>query len=228
MENTIIKKLSFKKAESDSNEFYHSQPGISASGLKLIKKSPAHFKESQEAPKTQTDAMAFGEMYHTFILENERFYENYTIVDPEQRPDQDHSMTAKKNAAWLDSFENPVMKETFDQLKDMRRVLFSHPYAKALLKAGEVERSYYCELDIGAKDPISVRFRPDNVRHDKRVIVDLKTAADASADGFKKAAANFDYQIQAALYADLMELVMNEPLGYDFFSSPRKGAPVCL
>jgi hypothetical protein len=226
MENTIIKNISFEKAESDPNEFYHSRPGISASGLKLLKKSPAHYKESQEAPKVQSDAMAFGEMYHTFILENGRFYKDYTVVDPEQRPDQDHSMTAKKNAAWLAEFENPVMKETHDQLNAMRRVLLSHPYARALLKAGEVEHSYYCKLDIGAKDPLSVRFRPDNVRHDKRIIVDLKTAADASADGFKKAAANFNYQIQAALYADLMELVMNEPLGYDFFFiAQEKAAP---
>lgn len=214
MENSIIKEFAFRKQENDSNEFYHAQPGISASGLKLMKQSPAHYDQREVK---QTDAMYFGELYHTFILENERFYKDYTVVDESQRPDQAHGMTAKANKAWLAAFENPVTAATHEQLKAMREVLFRHPYARALLTKGESEHSYYCQLDIGANAPIDVRFRPDNVRHDKRIVVDLKTAADASNDGFKKAAANFDYQIQAALYSDLMELAMNQPLGYDFF-----------
>lgn len=214
MENTIIKNLTFTKSENDSNEHYHSQPGISASGLKLIKQSPAHYYHREQK---QTDAMYFGELYHTFILENDRFYKDYTVIDESKRPDPQYKMSAKNNAAWLESFENPVTVQAHEQLKAMRDVLFRHPYAKALLTKGESEHSYYCELDIGSEKPIKVRFRPDNVRHDKRIIVDLKTAADASTDGFKKASANLQYHIQAALYSDLMELVTGEPLGYDFF-----------
>lgn len=214
MENSIIKNLTFTKSENDSNEFYHSQPGISASGLKLMKQSPAHYDQREVK---QTDAMYFGELYHTFILENDRFYKDYTVVDPLQRPDQKHGMSAKANKEWLESFVNPVTAATHEQLKAMREVLFRHPYAKVLLTNGESEASYYCDLDIGANKRINVRFRPDNVRHDKRIVVDLKTAADASVDGFKSAAAKYDYQLQAALYSDLMELVMDEPLGYDFF-----------
>lgn len=225
MENTIIKNLTFTKSENDLNEFYHSQPGISASGLKKMKQSPAHYLESKINPTGQTDAMYFGELYHTFILENERFYKEYTVIDESARPDQAHGMTAKANKAWIESFVNPVTASTHEQLKAMREVLFRHPYAKALLTKGETEHSYYCKLDIGANIPIEVRFRPDNVRHDKRIIVDLKTAADASQDGFKKAAANFDYQIQAALYSDLMELAMNQTLGYDFFFVAQEKTP---
>jgi len=43
MEDTTIKSLTFTKSLTDSNDHYHSQPGISASGLKAIKESPAHF-----------------------------------------------------------------------------------------------------------------------------------------------------------------------------------------
>ena len=214
MENSIIKDLKFTKSENDSNEFYHSQPGISASGLKLIKQSPAHYDQREQK---QTDAMYFGELYHTFILENDRFYTDYTVIDQTKRPDQKHGMTAMANKAWLESFTNPVTASTHEQLKAMRNVLFAHPYARALLTKGESEHSYYCDIDIGANKRINVRFRPDNVRHDKRIVVDLKTAQDASEEGFKKACVNHDYQIPAALYSDLMELVMDEPLGYDFF-----------
>ena len=214
MENSIIKDLTFTKSENDSNEFYHSQPGISASGLKLIKQSPAHYDQREFK---ETDATRFGTMYHTFIFENDRFYTDYTVIDQTKRPDQKHGISAKANKAWLESFTNPVTASTHEQLKAMRKVLFAHPYAKALLTKGESEHSYYCDIDIGANERINVRFRPDNVRHDKRIVVDLKTAQDASEDGFKKASANFEYQLQGALYPDLMELVMDEPLGYDFF-----------
>ena len=214
MENSIIKNLTFTKSGNDSNEFYHSQPGISASGLKLIKQSPAHYDQREFK---ETDATRFGTLYHTFIFENARFYTDYTVIDESARPDQKHGMTAMANKAWLESFTNPVTAATHEQLKAMRKVLFAHPYAKALLTKGESEHSYYCDIDIGANKRIDVRFRPDNVRHDKRIVVDLKTAQDASEDGFKKASANFEYQIQAALYSDLMELVMDQPLGYDFF-----------
>ena len=229
MENTIIKDLKFTKSDSDTNEHYHSQPGISASGLKLMKQSPAHYRESKENQKEQTDAMWFGELYHTFILEIERFYQDYTVVNPEERPEQRYGMNAKANAAWFESFNNPVRTETHEQLKAMRDVLFRHPYAKALLTKGEAEHSYYCELDIGASNQIQARFRPDHVRHDKRIVVDLKTAQDASVDGFRKASANYEYQIQAALYSDLMELVTGETLGYDFFFvAQEKTPPYCF
>lgn len=214
MENTIIKNLTFTKSDSDSNEYYHSQSGISASGLKQVKKSPAHYKYEEIE---QTPAMYFGSMYHAFVLENERFYKEYTVVDPSKRPDQKFGMSAIANKLWFETFDNPITIETHEQLKAMREALFRHPYAKSLLTGGEVEHSYYCELDIGPEKPLQVRFRPDNVKHNKRIVVDLKTAADASADGFKTAAAKHDYQIQAALYADLMELIMDEPLGYQFF-----------
>lgn len=214
MENSIIKSFDFKKSEDDENHFYHAQEGISASGLKRLKESPAHFKFQQIY---QTPAMSFGEAYHTFILENNRFYQDYNIIDPSKRPDQKHSMGAKENVAWMESFDNPISVEIHETLKSMKEVLFRHPYARALLTGGEIEHSYYCELDIESKDPVKVRFRPDHVRHDKRIVVDLKTASDASVDGFQRAAAKYEYHIQAALYADLMEFVMDEPLGYDFF-----------
>ena len=214
MENSIIKSLTFTKSETDTNEHYHSQSGISASGLKQIKKSPAHYKYEE---RTETDAMRFGTMYHTFILENDSFNQNYTVVDISKRPDQKYGITAKANDAWFNSFNNPISTEMHEQLKAMRDVLFKHPYAKALLTKGEVEMSYYLELDIGSEKPIQARFRPDNVRHDKRIVVDLKTAADASDDGFQRDAAKFDYQIPAAFYSDMMEMVTGETLGYAFF-----------
>ncbi|MBT8490434.1 MAG: PD-(D/E)XK nuclease-like domain-containing protein [Deltaproteobacteria bacterium] len=206
--------MKYTRSDTDSNEFYHSQPGISASGLKKLRESPAHFMYEE---RKETEAMKFGTMYHHFILEPETFYQTYQIVDTSKRPDQKHSMAAKENSIWLATFDNPVSEQMHEQLKAMKAVLWKHPYARSLLTNGEAEVSYYCEIDIGAEKPIKVRLRPDNVKHKKRIVVDLKTAKDASVDGFKKDAANLKYHIQAAFYADLMELIMEEELGYEFF-----------
>jgi exodeoxyribonuclease VIII len=107
----------------------------------------------------------------------------------------------------------------------MKAVLFKHPYAKSLLTNGEVEASYYGELDIGSEKPISIRFRPDNVKHKKRLVVDLKTTANASKDEFPRSAAKFGYHIQAAFYSDMMELATGEELGYDFFFVAQEKTP---
>jgi len=181
------------------------------------------------AERKETDAMRFGTMYHHFILEPDTFYKEYQVVDINDRPNKKFGMSAKDNKFWLATFDNPVSSDTHEQLKAMKAVLFRHPYAKSLLTKGEAEASYYCEVDIGAAEPLKVRLRPDNVKHEKRIIVDLKTAKDASVDGFKKDAANLNYHIQAAFYADMMELIMKEELGYEFFFvAQEKVKPYCF
>ncbi len=217
MENSIIKSLTFTKSDSDSNEHYHSQDSISGSGLKKLKESPAHYKYGEFE---ETEAMRFGTAYHTFVLENEKFYDQYKVIDKSQRPEPEKTMGSKANSAWLADLKDSgltITTEIHEQLKAMKKALFKHPYAKSLLTGGEFEASYYCEIDIGSEKPIKVRIRPDHIKHSKRIVVDLKTASDASVDGFQKDAAKYDYQIPAALYADLLELIMGEDLGYEFF-----------
>jgi exodeoxyribonuclease VIII len=51
----------------------------------------------------------------------------------------------------------------------------------------------------------------------KKIIVDLKTAKKASADGFQKAAAEMNYHIQAAYYSDLLEKYSGDGRPYTFF-----------
>ena len=60
------------------------------------------------------------------------------------------------------------------------------------------------------------RARPDLIRNDG-FIVDLKTAADASADAFQRASFNYGYHRQAAFYLDAWKLISGEaPKGFIF------------
>jgi hypothetical protein len=62
--------------------------------------------------------------------------------------------------------------------------------------------------------------------HNKKFIVDLKTALDASVDGFTRMSADRDHHIQASFYADLLEKIAGDGRTYTFFFiAQEKKAP---
>ena len=78
------------KAQFDSNEKYHSSPGISASGLKAIyKKSVYHFLNQKPF---ESSAMALGTAVHCAMLEPEMYYKDFHVM-----PKIDRRTKAKKN-----------------------------------------------------------------------------------------------------------------------------------
>jgi exodeoxyribonuclease VIII len=70
------------------------------------------------------------------------------------------------------------------------------------------------ETEVGM---IKVKFKPDHVNDNKKIIVDLKTTKDASKEGFPKVAGDLSYHIQAAFYSDMMEKIAGDDLSYKFF-----------
>ena len=58
-----------------------------------------------------------------------------------------------------------------------------------LLSNGINEQGYMGEIETEA-GMIKVKYKPDHINEGKKIIVDLKTATDASVDGFTKAAAD--------------------------------------
>jgi exodeoxyribonuclease VIII len=217
MESNFFKTV--KGSVSDmSNELYHGNHDyVSASGLKKIKKSPLHFKEEKTV---QTDAMVFGTAYHTFILEPDKFEDEIFVFDPMKRPDPTKNFNATVNKAWKNDIylqhETVITLEQFEQIKAMKERLFKNIYVKYLFRKGEAEKSFMFDTTTFEGKPLGIKIRPDYIKANKRVVVDLKTTSDASELGFQKNAANFDYHIQAALYADLIEKYYNDGLSWSF------------
>ena len=184
----------------DSGFEYHSnQEYIGSSNLRLYKQSPLHFKESE---RKVTDALEFGSAYHCLILEPERFEKDYYILDPDERPDQAHGMTAKANAEWartlMEKYPGVMTKETFDIMQAMRDRLMSDFYIRSLLSKGESEVSHYVDDFNGAKVKVRTDYKKPGV------LIDLKTTRDASRDGFIREIASYDLHIQAAYYRDVV------------------------
>lgn len=226
MESTFIQSANILPFTGTDQEYHDNKEFISASRLKKMKVSPAHFREEEEVK--ETDALLFGSAYHCFILEPDKFKEQYYIFDDSIVCGALIAKGAKSPRAtndyknWKIGEESMsdgkilIDKADYDKLFAMKERLFRHPYAKMLLSNGTNEQAYMGSIQTEA-GPINIKFKPDHVNETKKIIVDLKTCMDASDVEFPKHAAQLDYHIQAALYADLMEKVSGDNRRYDFY-----------
>ena len=224
--NSFFKNIEFQFAD-DKNEKYHNNKDyISASGLKKIKQSPLHFIEEE---KKETEAMTFGSAYHTLILEPEKFDKKYYVFDETEilqilisEGSQKPRGTNKYKEWYQIEMDKAAGKElielpAFHLLESMKKRLFSHRYVKSLLTNGEAEKSIYTTIGLEVGGSVNVKIRPDYLKQNKRIIVDLKTTSDASVNGFPRNAAEYDYHIQSALYTDIMELIEGKSMPWEFF-----------
>lgn len=234
----FIKHIDFE-IRKDSNEEYHSHKEyIGASGLKMMKKSPLHFKLQEQ--KT-TEAMEFGTAYHTFVLEPELFEKEYYLFDDSDVCSVLIGEGAKNPRAtnvykeWygqqlvIAASRKLIDKQTFSKLENMSDIIFRHKFSKSLLTNGEAEMSIYCEITIITGQKIKVKIRPDYKKDSKRAISDLKTCMSASVHDFPRHAAEFDYHIQAALYHDILSEIEGKEMCWDFyFIAQEKSGPYCF
>lgn len=176
------------------NDIYHKSEGISSSELKLIMRSPAHYKYASDNPKPQTPQMALGSAVHALVLEPDK---TPVVQEPEV------NKRTKDGRAELERFHMEHAESIIcspDQYNiaiAMRDSLLSHPTASVLFASGAAEQSHFwIDEDTG----LLCKVRPDFYNSDHEVCVDLKTTTDASNDAFLRAVVNFSYELQAAYY----------------------------
>jgi len=235
MINDFIKSGELHECQRDTDEWRAAKGYISKSGLKKIKQSPAHFKYG-EAFK-ETPALAEGKLYHCFVLEPDKFELEYYVFDDSVvcgaliAKGAKSPRSTKDYKTWMEGEYNIaagrilVEKQDYDRMSAMKKRLFSHPYAKMLLSNGIGEQGLIGKVqtiagEIGIK--LIIDYRKDN----KRVVIELKTAKDASLNGFTRDAANNDYHIDAAFYSDMAEIFYNDGMKTTFiFIAQEKVKP---
>lgn len=178
-----------------SSSEYHQGPGVSKSGLTLLLQSPQHYFNRYLAGAPQpapTPAMIMGTALHTKVLEPKLF--NYIAT-----PDINRRTAAGKLEYEAVTKGKIVLKQPdMAKVTGMSNAIANHPTASALLAPGEgvAENSaYWTDQDT----KVLCKCRPDFLRGDG-IVIDVKTAKDASALAFGKAAANYGYYLQAAFY----------------------------
>ena len=206
-----------EKIVTNSNAEYHSGEGVSKSDLDNINKCPAIYRYYKENPSEETAALLFGTAVHKLILEPDKFYEEYAI-EPicDKRTKEGKAVYSQ----WLDENKGKavISQQDYEIAAAMRTAVESNPRAAMLLNGGTTETSYYW---IDAETEEICKCRPDKFNHG--YIIDLKTTADASPDGFSKSAYAYRYHVQAAWYIDGIRTVTNEePKGFVFIAVEKK------
>lgn len=207
-----------------SNEDYHSLPSISKSGLDLIRKAPALYKWRRDNPQPQTEAMRWGTLVHTAVLEPDTLAERVVVA-----PKFDRRTTQGKADAAAFEIENRgkdlITAEEMAELLATRDAVWAHPAtSKALSMLREVETSIFWTDETSG---IDCRCRPDGIMTNG-VILDLKTTKDARPDEFAKSIANYRYHVQAAFYGDGYKAAYGEePKGFAFLAVEKDAPFLC-
>ena len=179
-----------------TNEEYHLDPALSASGTKTIAMHDlATFKYAERKESTAFDV---GTATHTFVLQPELSGEVW--CGPETR----RGLEWKQKKHDADEAGALLLTESDYKLAvDMAEAVRANKAAAELLSGDLV-----CEASVFAKHEgtgVDIRCRPDGWRRDIGALVDLKTTITSDPAGFARQCANLGYHIQDQHYRMTME-----------------------
>ena len=183
----------------DDTEYHGDTETLSASGAKvLLGKRP---------PTPDSDALLFGRLVHTVILEPHKL-DTYAVLNADVigvRKDGSPADNPRNTAAWKDAVFaakrdglTVIDGPTIAHAQSLAAAVMAHPEAARLLAAATGhEVSAYADHPSGAR----VRARFDLVLPD--AIVDVKTCRDADPANFGRVVNGLMYHVSAANYVDI-------------------------
>jgi exodeoxyribonuclease VIII len=166
---------------------------LSYTALKAFAKSPAHYIQYVMGDRVETPDMKFGTAFHKYVLERNDFDSSYDVM-----PKVDKRTKAGK-AEWSkrQNGSRVVIDESeLARIMAMQNKIEEHPEAIKIYEEG------LSEIPV-VKKIHGIEFKGWIDRTNEHGTWDLKTCQDASPNGFKKAAYNMDYYLQAAIYCEL-------------------------
>lgn len=202
-----------------TNKEYREAEGISRSDLFKISKSPQHFKYEKENPSEQSKALLFGIALHSYVLEQDKFEEEYAVI-----PKVDRRKKEGKEiyAQFLAENEGKFFIENDDMevIKQMAESINSVPIAKKLLE-GKHEQSFFWTDEMTEE---KCKCRPDILTEigDVMVIADLKTCENARTDVFMRDAIKYGYDLQAYMYSNGVEKNIGKKCCFVFIAVEKK------
>lgn len=172
---------------------YHGHQGsLSQSGIKTLLESPARFAWERANPAPPTQAMEFGSIAHMMRL---GVGPEVVVIAADSRRT---NAVQEAEAAAREAGKIPLLTKEYKVVCDMAEAADRDPIVRALLSGGEPEVSaFWPDEETG----VLRRGRFDYMRDD--LIVDYKTAANASPRSFGRTAYSFGYYIQHPYYVDL-------------------------
>lgn len=206
---------------------YHARlPGmVGKSQLDLVAKAPLFYLSwLRGVEREQTKALRFGGIFHCALLEPSRFALTH-IVEPDHGDLRTKAAKASRDS-WraLHDGSTPITEDEYVLSQHMARAVHAHPLAGKMLQDGE------SELTVRWKDEasgIECKARADRYVPRHNMIIDIKTACDASADAFQKDVAKYRYHVQDAFYRRGF-LAAGAPISHFVFLVVEKTPPFAV
>lgn len=178
-------------------EDYHEHPALGKTGLVKVLRSVSHYNHSQLNP-TRSTAFTIGSAVHELLLMGRDNYEPAFVVRP-QGDEGNFRKTVGKE--WRDAQHEAGLEiVTAEQSRNIERACnaaWDHPKAGLFFEESFIERSHFWQdSDTG----LQCKSRPDMLTKDGVVMIDLKTAEDASHVAIQRAIARYRYDMQWAHY----------------------------
>jgi hypothetical protein len=215
---------------------YLAVDALSATGLKLLARSPWHY--ANRVDTDPTPAMLRGTLAHCAVLEPDAMAQRYVVVPdgaprkPTRAQWEAKNPSAESRAAmawWSDFQKGPREIVTFDEFTLCQQQLAavrSDPVLSELLRLGHGEVSVFW---IDEPTGIYCKARPDWLPPaigNGITPLDLKTCADESPNGFGRAAARLRYDLQAAHYTAGIEAATGLQVRQFVFGAVTSKPPV--
>lgn len=199
-------------------EVYHSEDGISSSGISLILDCPKRYNHEHMGKKQERDGNAFklGSAFHMMMLEPEKFNKTFYAMTSE--------VDLRTKAGKEDFFKTEheakgrtvLRKKEYDEVYSMALEASSHSIWESIeLDKGSAEYSIYWDAGIYNT---RLRSRPDFFNDS--IIIDLKTTD--SIASFSKSVYNYGYHRQAAMQIDGLQQIDGKKRFFAFFVIEKK------
>ncbi len=174
-----------------SQKEYRERSELGSSDLKLLLDNPYAFKMGVK--KEASPSMDLGSAVHCLILEEENFERDFMVID---------GVKSAKNKE-LANNQNKILlnMNEYAQARGMADALLNSE-VNELFQDGFAERSFF-----GSVFEVGCKCRPDYyIPNNGGVILDIKTTSSKSnIIGFTNSCYNYNYQIQAALYLEILK-----------------------
>lgn len=184
-----------------SNEEYHSLPSLSASGAKILLQpgGPAKYRwlMDNRRERPTKDVWDEGHAIHHFV-----FGSDPAPVAVEAKDWRTNA--AKDRRDEIRAHDGvPLLRKDYDRCATIADAVLTNADARSLLFNPDGTRRGVAEEPLFWRDPdtgIPLRARPDWHNDDWSIILDLKSTADASEDGFARSVYKYCYDVQEAMY----------------------------
>lgn len=192
---------------------YHRSRGASNSGLKLVARSPAHYKYAER--KEPTRNLVIGSALHMAVLEPELYAKTYLNSGAEDRRSKEYNALADKHGG-----EFVLTADESKKIDGIASSLFGE-CGHLLELPGSSELSGF---SIDPESGLTCKHRFDKLT-DCGIGIDLKTTIDARSDAFSRSINAYGYHVQAAFYTDQYQWITGDNLKDFIFIVVESASP---